>query len=128
MTASMSPEEFRAAAEVHDELGPRYQDAVIESFLEKVGREIDARVDARLDRQPPQQQASRRGHQFSGSPMMLAIASLVFGIPISAIAVAAGQHPAGILGLLVAWIAIAVINIAYNVSYAARLRQPPDRR
>lgn len=127
MTASMSPEEFRAAAEVHDELGPRYQDAVIESFLEKVGREIDARVDARLDRQPPQQ-ASRRGHHSSGSPMTLAIASLVFGIPISAIAVAAGQHPAGLLGLVVAWVAIAVINIAYNISYAARLRQPPDRR
>jgi hypothetical protein len=127
MTASMSPEEFRAAAEVHDELGPRYQDAVIESFLEKVGREIDARVDARLDRQAPQQ-ASRRGRQFSGSPLMLAIASLVFGIPISAIVVAAGQHPAGVPGLLVAWLAIAVINVAYNVSYAARLRQPPDRR
>ena len=52
--------------------------------------------------------------------------SMALGIPISAIAVAAGKHPAGALGLIVVWIAIAVINIAYNVGYQARL--PPDRR
>jgi hypothetical protein len=119
----MSPEEIRAAAEVHSELGPGYRDAVIESFLDKVGREIDARVDARLA-QPP----ARSGHGHSGSPMALAIISMTLGIPISAIAVAAGSHPAGFMGLCVAWIAIAVINIAYNVSYNARFRQPPNRR
>jgi hypothetical protein len=32
------------------------------------------------------------------------------------------------MGLLVVWIAITAINIAYNVNYAARWRQPPDRR
>ena len=57
----------------------------------------------------------------------LAITSMALGIPISAIAVAAGTHPAGFMGLLVVWIAIAVINIAYNISYTARLRQPPGR-
>jgi hypothetical protein len=45
--------------------------------------------------------------------------SLVFGIPLSGIAVAAGAHPAGLAGLLVVWIAIAVINVAYAV------RRPP---
>ena len=60
--------------------------------------------------------------------MTLAICSLIFGIPISGVAVAAGTHPAGLPGLLVVWAAIAVINVAYNISYAARLRQPPDRR
>jgi hypothetical protein len=128
----MSPEEIRAAAEVHNELGPGYRDAVIESFLDKVGREIDARVDARLGQQATQQQAAqapaRHGHGHSGSPMALAIASIALGIPISAIAVAAGSNPAGFKGLVVVWIAIAVINIAYNLSYSARFRQPPDRR
>jgi uncharacterized membrane protein len=60
--------------------------------------------------------------------MALAIISMVLGIPISAIAVAAGTHPAGFMGLLVVWIAITAINIAYNISYSARWRQPPDRR
>jgi hypothetical protein len=46
--APLSPQDIRAAAEVHRELGPEYGDAVVESFLEKVDREIAARVDARL--------------------------------------------------------------------------------
>jgi hypothetical protein len=126
VSTSLSPEEIRAAAETHHELGPRYQDAVIESFLDKVGREIDARVDARLAQQSAQPSPGyRRGH--SGSPMALAITSMALGIPISAIAVAAGAHPAGFMGLLVVWIAIAVINIAYNIGYTTRFRQPPDR-
>jgi hypothetical protein len=38
---------------------------------------------------------------------------MAFGIPLTAIAVAAGQQPTGFAGLLVIWVAIAVINIAY---------------
>lgn len=128
MSGSLSAEEIRAAAETHSELGPGYRDAVIESFLDKVGREIDARVDARLAQHQVGQPSARYGRGQSGSPMALAIISMALGIPISAIAVAAGAHPAGFMGLLAVWIAIAVINIAYNVSYTARFRQPPDRR
>ena len=51
-TSSFTPDELRAAAEVNQELGPDYRDAVLESFLDKVGREIDARVDARLNGPP----------------------------------------------------------------------------
>jgi hypothetical protein len=128
VSSPLSSEEIRAAAETHDELGPVYRDAVIESFLDRVGREIDARVDARLAQQQAVQPPARdrRGH--SGSPMALAIISMALGIPISAVAVGAGTHPAGFLGLLVVWIAITAINIAYNVSYAARSQQPPGRR
>jgi hypothetical protein len=128
VSAPLSPEEIRAAAEIHQELGPNYQEAVIESFLDKVGRDIDARVDARLAQQQVAQPAAPRGRGQSGSPMTLAIVSMVLGIPISAIAVSAGAHPAGVLGLLVVWLAIGVINVAYNISYSARYRQPPDRR
>jgi len=129
VSSSLSPEEIRAAAETHTELGPAYRDAVIESFLDRVGREIDARVDARLAQQAAQPSArDRRGHP--GSPMALAIISMTLGIPLSAIALAVGTHPAGIVGLLVVWIAITAINIAYNVSYAnvtspGRSHQPP---
>lgn len=138
----MTPEELRAAAEVHTELGPHYSDAVLESFLDKVSRDIDARVDARLGRtgyqaatpqfqfqphpqgqlqpQPQAQPAPNEHHHkhFSGSPFALAIASLIFGIPISAITAAI----TGIRGLLVAWIGISIINIAYAV------RREPEHR
>src|SRR5262249_43909761 len=45
-TSRLSSQEIRAAAEAHRELGPEYHDAVVESFLAKVEREIEARVDA----------------------------------------------------------------------------------
>jgi hypothetical protein len=37
--------------------------------------------------------------------------------------VAAGQHPAGIWGLIVVWVALAAVNIAY----AVRRPQNPGR-
>ncbi len=47
-TSPLSPDEIRAAAGAHHELGPEYSDAVVASFLEKVDQEIAARVDERL--------------------------------------------------------------------------------
>jgi hypothetical protein len=124
--STMSSEEIRAAAETYSEIGPGYRDAVIESFLEKVGGEIDARVAARLAALPPEPTRRRRGSA-SGSPLALAVISMVLGIPISAIAVAAGSHPAGALGLIVVWMAIAVINLGYAMSLHSPGRQTPDR-
>jgi len=47
-TSPVSPEDIRAAAEAHKELGPEYSDAVIAAFIDKVDREVAARVEARL--------------------------------------------------------------------------------
>src|SRR2546429_8558055 len=44
----LSPDEIRATAEVHNELGPDYRDAVVESFLAKIDKEVGARIDAQL--------------------------------------------------------------------------------
>ena len=123
----MSSEEIRAAAETYSELGPGYRDAVIESFLEKVGGEIDARVAARLAALPPMPETRRRRGSASGSPLALLTVSMVAGIPISAIAVAAGDHPAGALGLIVVWVAIAAINLGYAMSPRGLGRQASDR-
>ena len=126
--SAMSSEEIRAAAETYSELGPGYRDAVIESFLEKVGGEIDARVAARLAALPPMPGPTRqRRGSASGSPLALAVVSMVLGIPISAIAVAAGTHPAGALGLVVVWVAIAAINLGYAFSPRCLGRPASDR-
>ena len=126
--STLSSEEIRAAAETYSELGPGYRDAVIESFLDKVGGEIDARVAARLAAlQPAQGPTRRRRGSGSGSPLALAVVSMVLGIPISAIAVAAGTHPAGALGLFIVWVAIAVINLGYAISLHGPGRQAADR-
>jgi cation transporter-like permease len=120
----LSPDELRAAAETHRELPPEYQTAVIESFLDKIGSEIDARVDARLAtyahqgsmpklRRPPRQH----------SPAFLAIVSMIIGIPLTAIMAGSGSHPVGLAGVLVVWAAIVAINIANS----PRFRPPGDR-
>jgi hypothetical protein len=127
-TTSLSAEELRAAAEIHRELGPDYQSAVIDSFLDRVGREIDARVDARVAdglrmSGSPAEPRSARAPKHT-QPAVIALGSMVLGIPLSAVAAAAGAHPAGFWGLLVVWVAIAAINIVY----AIRLRPPDGRR
>ena len=121
-----SPSELRAAAETHNEIGPEYRDAVLESFVERLGKEIDARVDARLAQAaarpaPPVHPAAEPK---SVNPMGLAVGSIALGIPITGIVVAAGEHPVGLPGVVVVWIAIALINIAY----AVRTRPPHDHR
>jgi hypothetical protein len=47
-TSPFPPEDIRAAAGAHHELGPEYSDAVVASFLDRVDQEIAARVDERL--------------------------------------------------------------------------------
>jgi hypothetical protein len=44
----LSAQDIRAAAEVHRELGTEYGDAVVESFLAKIDKHIEARVEERL--------------------------------------------------------------------------------
>ncbi len=123
VTSSLSSDEIRAAAETHRELPPEYQTAVIESFLDKVGKEIDARVDARVaayytQGPPPKPRRQPRG----SSSAFLAVASMVLGIPLTAIMAAAGPNPVGLSGVLVVWAAIVVINVVY---YSSRFRLPP---
>ena len=111
-STSLTPDEIRAAAETHHELGPEYQTAVIDSFLDKVGKEIDARVDARVGKvrsASPAQAAAKR--HWKGSALALAIVSMSLGIPLTAIE--AAYHD-GLAGLAVIWGAIAIINVAYN--------------
>ena len=79
-TSALSREDIRAAAEVHEELGPEYSDAVVASFLDKVDREIAARVEARMAGAPqaPLARRDRRRGVWTG----ITIAVAVSGIPL----------------------------------------------
>jgi hypothetical protein len=57
-TSPVSPDDIRAAAAVHSELGPDYSDAVVASFIDKVDKAVAARVEARLA-DLPQSQAGK---------------------------------------------------------------------
>jgi hypothetical protein len=118
----LTPEEIRAAAETHRELGPEYQSAVIDSFLDKVGREIDARVDQRMMMMGPMSRPVRPPKE--RAPMALAITSMAFGIPLTAITLGLGGHSvSGLVALIVVWIAITAINVSYSLG--SHQQRPP---
>jgi hypothetical protein len=110
VSSSLTPDEIRAAAATHRELGPEYQQAVVESFLDKVNKEIDARVDARIASQT-QGQVPQPVRQRSAYG--LAIASMVLGIPLTAVALANAKGN-GLAAVVVIWIAITLINLGYS--------------
>jgi hypothetical protein len=113
-TSSLEPDEVRAAAELHRELEPEYRDAVVESFVDRVGKEIDARVDQRLAALPRPQPRTTA----------LAIVSVVLGIPLTAIVTSLSKSGDQLAELAIIWLAIAVINVAYALGH----RLPPPRR
>jgi hypothetical protein len=122
-SSSLTPDEVRAAAETHSELGQDYSAAVIESFLEKVGNEIDARVDARLTRYPgPATPAPVKAKREHNAATAVAVISVVLGIPLTAIV---AFSPAHLAGLLVVWVALVAINIAYQAASVARSNNAP---
>jgi hypothetical protein len=129
-TSPLSPQEIRAAAATHMELGPEYSDAVIESFLERVDQEITARVDARLGpvvREQPVQSSNRRT-LLTG----VAIGIFVTGVPSMAVAAGAGGVIPGdetnvLLVIAVLW-AIAVAIAASRIRIELRRKEYGVRR
>jgi hypothetical protein len=102
-TSPVSPEDIRAAAEVHEELGPEYSDAVVASFLDKVDRAVAARVEARLASMPHSKPANRENRRTllkgiaigtCGGALAASVAftGLAGGSPIAAQGPAAVQH------------------------------------
>jgi hypothetical protein len=84
-TSPVSPEDIRAAAEVHQELGPEYSDAVVAAFLDKVDKELAARVEARLA-EASRGKISRRGRRrtlVTGVAMGACAGALVAGISVA---------------------------------------------
>ena len=135
-------DEISASVAAHAELGPRYDDAVAEGLVERIGDEIDKRIDARLRGQsgpgqqqhvqppaylgpvapaparpatasPPPAHAPSRGGGFSG--VVLGLGSM--GLGVGATAVVVSHHVDGVaavLMVLLIWAMIAVINIAHS--------------
>ncbi|WP_461110671.1 hypothetical protein [Streptomyces calidiresistens] len=110
-----------AAVQTRKELGENYETALVESFLEKLDDRLDETVeravDKRLRRRLAEQQLTSgpggpvggREWRGPGPAFALAVTSLVFAIPLSAIASAR----VGFLGLLVAWGGIVGVNACY---------------
>jgi hypothetical protein len=117
--SGLSPDEVRAVAEVHNELGPEYRDAVVESFLEKIDKQVGARIDAQLA-------ATRQAGIRPSDPALLErkrvqfgamVAGTVVGALGSGLAVEWSIHYPGsspVKALTVVWAIIALVYIVYG--------------
>jgi hypothetical protein len=129
-TSPLSPDDIRAAAEVHAELGPEYRDAVLESFLAKIDNEIGARIDARLAATPPVRKrdhnpvaAARRRGLATGLVSGLAVGTIATCVPVTLLAIYTGSHGGWRVLALQSklWLIWAVIAIVYGAGTAAVL-------
>ncbi|AQT72801.1 hypothetical protein [Streptomyces sp. fd1-xmd] len=108
--------EFDATMKARRELGPEYEAALVESFVEKVDTQVrrrlaEERLAAARGESP---YADPAGGNF-GERFGFAVITLVLAVPLSAIA----ATQAGFAGLLVAWAGI----VGVNFIHAARLRR-----
>ena len=119
----LSPDEIRAAAEIHNELPPEYGAAVVELFLEKIDKEVGARIDARLDAmghpaaRPLDPALERKRAQLAAMAVGSTITALASGAAVAWSAHYPGSSPAKALLLV-----LAVVAIGY-IAYAWRLRR-----
>lgn len=109
----VDPQDVRASLEARRELGPDLEQALVDSFVARVEHAIAQRGStdtAELERRTAATAADSRNQ------MVLGIGSLIFAIPLTAIAV--GQ--AGIMGMIVTWLAIIMVNLAYALRKGPR--------
>lgn len=112
--------EFHATLDARRELGPEYEAALVDSFVEKVDTQVRRRLaEERLSaaRGDGPGRAGTAAENF-GERFGFAVITLVLAIPLSAIA-AAHAH---LSGLLVAWGGILGVNFVHA---AKRLRRGP---
>ncbi|MFJ8924492.1 hypothetical protein B046DRAFT_06207 [Streptomyces sp. LamerLS-316] len=110
--------ELDATLQARGELGPEYESALIDSFLEKVEQRLAGTDDQQARRLLAEQRmAAARGAAQPAAPSVgtfgerfgFGAVSLVLAIPLSAIGVA----NAGIEGLVVAWLGIFGVNAVH---------------
>lgn len=105
--------ELDATLHARRELGEEYDEALVESFLEKVDRSIDGAVERKVRRSFAEQQMATARDSRSPKPtdswgerFGFGIVTMVLAIPLSAIAVV----NAGLPGLIITWAGIVGVN------------------
>jgi hypothetical protein len=136
-------DEITASVAAHAELGSRYDSAVAEGLVERIGEEIDKRIDARLGGQPaegsqrtavPPRRPAPATYQPPAAPtpsapaasapparrnsglsgMVLGLGSMGLGVGATAVVVSHHVVASGaVVMVLLIWLAITIINVAH---------------
>jgi hypothetical protein len=94
--------DVEAALEARRELGPAYEADIVDAMVDKIEKRLDERLQGRG-------LPARGGH---ADPRVL-LGSIALGIPVTAVALSNAQGAGGVIVAIIAWIAIALANIAY---------------
>lgn len=111
--SEISREDIEATLEVRREQGAQLEPALVDAMAQRVEATVRRRFEAEVAEHRRMETASRQGQ---GARIAVAVCSLVMGIPLTAIA--AGS--AGIIGLVIAWVGIVLVNMALAI------RRPPS--
>lgn len=98
-------DELASTLAARQELGPGYEEALVDGFLDRVGQAIDERVDRRLASGAP---AARHSNNLA-----LPLGSVALAIPITAVAASDLHGAAALVGVVVAWLGIVGVNVAH---------------
>jgi len=98
--------DLRAAVAARQELGPEYEDEIIEGFLER----LDAQRRTTALPEPVQPPAHPSRERDPGG-LALSIVSVSVAIPITAIA----ANTTGLVGVVVSWAGLVGINLARSL-------------
>ncbi|MBB2911774.1 hypothetical protein FHS43_003047 [Streptosporangium becharense] len=111
-----SGDDLRASLEARRDLGPEYEDSLVEGFLEKVDHELDRRVDARLAARAAAAAPAVRPSVEAGQRLALAIVSLSLGVP-GTVAVSYSGLGDALLGLVMVliWVGVIGVNVAFTL-------------
>ncbi|MFA1551203.1 hypothetical protein [Actinomadura chokoriensis] len=107
-TPRLPREDLTAAMAARRELGPDYDDAFVETVVDRIEAALDARTAAAPRLRPRPAPEPRRGGEHDHS-LAMAVLSLLAAIPLSAIGVA----NAGLPGLLLALAGVVLVNFTY---------------
>ena len=99
-------DDLTAAVGARRELGPDYEDAVLDSFLARLDRQMQERVDATVAERSRRTTIAREERD---PGLTLGIVSVIAGIPVTAITMGTEE----LAGLIVAWGGIAAVNVAH---------------
>ncbi|MFF4776126.1 hypothetical protein [Microtetraspora fusca] len=115
--APLPRDELRATVEARRELGPEYESALTEAFLDRIEATIAQRVKAEADSRLPDPRHSTWAEQQDRKRHLgLALGSLGISIPLTG----AATFSAGIPGLVIVWTGIVAVNVAYALGQRRR--------
>jgi hypothetical protein len=103
-------DDLTAAVGARRELGPDYEDAVLDGFLARLDRQMQERVDATVAERFSSGERRAEGAAARRDPgLTLGIVSVIAGIPVTAITTGTEELAA----LIVSWAGIAAVNVAH---------------